>query len=64
MILADEPTGNLDSGAAADVLELLEGLNADGRTLVVITHERDARGSHRESHDRDPGWSGVGSGGP
>ena len=41
MILADEPTGNLDSGAAADVLELLEGLNADGRTLVVITHERD-----------------------
>ena len=41
MILADEPTGNLDSAAAADVLELLEQLNADGRTLVVITHERD-----------------------
>src|SRR5207237_5889587 len=41
MILADEPTGNLDSGSAADVLDLLDDLHASGRTIVLITHERD-----------------------
>ena len=41
LILADEPTGNLDSAAAADVTELLTGLNRSGRTLVLITHEAD-----------------------
>jgi putative ABC transport system ATP-binding protein len=43
LILADEPTGNLDSHTAAAVLELFAGLNADGRTIVVVTHERDVR---------------------
>jgi putative ABC transport system ATP-binding protein len=41
MILADEPTGNLDSASTADVLSLFEELNAEGRTIVLITHERD-----------------------
>ena len=41
MILADEPTGNLDSGSTADVLDLLDDLHASGRTIVLITHERD-----------------------
>jgi len=41
IILADEPTGNLDSGSTADVLELFDELHAGGRTLVLITHERD-----------------------
>jgi putative ABC transport system ATP-binding protein len=41
LILADEPTGNLDSTAAADVLALLADLQRAGRTLVVITHEPD-----------------------
>jgi putative ABC transport system ATP-binding protein len=41
MILADEPTGALDSASTAEVLELFEGLNAEGRTVVVITHEPD-----------------------
>ena len=41
MILADEPTGNLDSRSSADVLDLLTDLNAEGRTIVLITHERD-----------------------
>ena len=41
MILADEPTGNLDSRSTADVLDLLDELHATGRTIVLITHEHD-----------------------
>jgi putative ABC transport system ATP-binding protein len=39
MLLADEPTGALDSRSTAEVLALFDDLNADGRTVVVITHE-------------------------
>jgi putative ABC transport system ATP-binding protein len=41
VILADEPTGNLDSSSTADVLALLEQLNREGSTVVLITHEHD-----------------------
>jgi putative ABC transport system ATP-binding protein len=41
LLLADEPTGNLDSGSTADILALLGDLHATGRTIVVITHEPD-----------------------
>jgi putative ABC transport system ATP-binding protein len=41
LILADEPTGNLDSTSTRDILELLADLHADGRTIVLITHETD-----------------------
>ena len=41
MILADEPTGNLDSVSSADVLELFRELHEAGRTIVLITHEPD-----------------------
>jgi putative ABC transport system ATP-binding protein len=41
LILADEPTGNLDSASTADVLALLRELHRSGRTIVLITHEHD-----------------------
>jgi putative ABC transport system ATP-binding protein len=41
LILADEPTGNLDSHSTADVLQILDDLNDEGRTVVLITHEPD-----------------------
>ncbi len=54
LILADEPTGNLDSTATADVLDLFDELQAQGRTIVLITHEHDvAARAQREVHMRD-----------
>lgn len=41
LLLADEPTGNLDSVSTRDVLGLLDDLHAQGRTIVLITHEHD-----------------------
>jgi putative ABC transport system ATP-binding protein len=41
VITADEPTGNLDSRTAASVLELLAALARDGKTVVLVTHERE-----------------------
>jgi putative ABC transport system ATP-binding protein len=43
VILADEPTGNLDSVTAQEVLDLFTDLNYDGRTIVLVSHEHDIR---------------------
>jgi putative ABC transport system ATP-binding protein len=54
LILADEPTGNLDSQSGADVIKLLHELNAAGTTIVLITHDSDvADQARRQVHVRD-----------
>ena len=47
LVLADEPTGNLDSAATAEVLALVGRLNDEGRTIVLITHEDDVAAAAR-----------------
>jgi putative ABC transport system ATP-binding protein len=54
LILADEPTGNLDSASGRDVLAVLHELHATGRTIVLITHDADvAATADRQIHLRD-----------
>jgi len=54
IVLADEPTGNLDSATGEEVAGLLLALNAEGRTLVLVTHNESlARRAHRRIALRD-----------
>ncbi len=55
LILADEPTGNLDRASAEEVMALLERLNRDGRTLVVVTHDPEIAGRARRVVRLDDG---------
>ena len=54
IVLADEPTGELDARTGAEMIALFERLNADGTTIVVVTHDEElARAARRTIHMRD-----------
>jgi putative ABC transport system ATP-binding protein len=54
LLLADEPTGELDARTGAEMIALFERLNADGTTIVVVTHDEElARAARRVIHMRD-----------
>ena len=54
IILADEPTGNLDTKTSYEIMDLFEALYAKGNTIIMVTHEEDiARYAHRIVRLRD-----------
>jgi putative ABC transport system ATP-binding protein len=54
IILADEPTGNLDSKTSDEIMQLLTRLNREGRTIIMVTHEPDiAEFAKRQIHMKD-----------
>src|SRR5262249_51881459 len=54
IILADEPTGNLDSQTGVEIMKLFDKLHGEGNTIILVTHERDIAGyAHRIISIRD-----------
>ncbi|MDA0832056.1 MAG: ABC transporter ATP-binding protein [Planctomycetota bacterium] len=61
ILLADEPTGNLDSKTADEIMDLFVRLNGEGRTIIMVTHENDiAAYAHRQIHMKDGVVAGEG----
>jgi putative ABC transport system ATP-binding protein len=61
IILADEPTGNLDSKTGDEIMQILDRLNRQGRTIIMVTHEPDvARRAKRQIHMKDGVVAGTG----
>jgi putative ABC transport system ATP-binding protein len=54
LLLADEPTGNLDSETSSEIMEIFSTLSGEGQTLLLVTHEHDiAEYATRQVHLRD-----------
>jgi putative ABC transport system ATP-binding protein len=54
ILLADEPTGNLDSTTSEEIMALFEALHAEGQTVLLVTHENDiAAHANRQVHLKD-----------
>jgi putative ABC transport system ATP-binding protein len=54
IILADEPTGNLDSKTSREIMQLMDHLHDEGNTIILVTHETDiAQHAHRVVHFLD-----------
>jgi putative ABC transport system ATP-binding protein len=63
ILLADEPTGNLDSATSVQIMELLSDLNRQGKTIIMVTHEEDiAATAGNRLHMRDGRVESVRSG--
>jgi len=62
IVLADEPTGNLDSAAGASIVELLRELNRGGTTIAVITHNQEVAAAARRRGPCRRSSNGTGAG--
>ncbi len=55
LVLADEPTGNLDKASAFEVMDLLEEMNREGQTVVLVTHDPEIAARARNTVRMDDG---------